>query len=292
MGLQLGPAYVALNIGAANPADRIILTPDSQMSDLTLTLNEPTTDLMTQASTTAADTSITGLDVSAAFSLAETDNLDLFSLIYHGATKEEDPDNPGSFVVSVAQRAGCRVDKYAAIVVAASCDGPTTDPAGWFFMPYAGFFTQDTSLVFGKETQQELAVTLRAFPPPPGNIFFGKKLVRGNYRKFDASLPTVAQLFSGATIAPPTGVNATSPSAGQLQATWTAPTTPGGTITGYVAQYALDGTTNWTGSQTLGANTTTATWSVPAGSYIVRVRTVANNGQSAFAVDSTPATVA
>lgn len=193
MGLKLGPAYVAWDI---QEGDRIVLTPDGQMSDLTLTLNEPATGLKTQAATTDADMAVTGLEASATFSLADTDNLNYFSRIYHGAIKEQDPGSPSESIVSLVQKAGCRVVKRPALIVSASCDGPTSDPAGWFFMPYAGLFTQDSSLTFSKDSQRSLNVTLKAFPPPLGSIFYGKKLIRGNYRKFDATLPTIAQLFT------------------------------------------------------------------------------------------------
>jgi len=178
------PAYIRFNFGAVAAGDdpgEILITPADQMDAMTLTFTEMFSDQMSQASQSRADAVISGFNVEASISIADVGNMALFNSIFQGS----DVLNTGSGgtlkqLTGIASRPGCPVLKRPTMIKLASCEGESTDPLDWFYLPSAALFTSDTSFSFSNSDQTSYTVTLSAFDPEPSSQFFPYKALRGD----------------------------------------------------------------------------------------------------------------
>jgi hypothetical protein len=176
--LLTAPAYYRFNFGSS---DEILIRPSDQMDASTLTFTELFSDQMTQASQSRADVVVAGLNVEATISIANIGDMKLFNAIFQGSDDLSTGSGASRKVLTgIASRPGCPVFKAPCMIKLASCDGESTDPSDWFFLPNAALFTNDTSFTFGNSDQTSYTVTLSAFDPEPFSDYFPHKILRGD----------------------------------------------------------------------------------------------------------------
>jgi hypothetical protein len=174
----MGPATITLDAGSPS---QFVITPDMQLNDASLTVTEMTQDTATQ-STDQDATFIIDLMVSGQFSISDLASLDFFAKIYHGSDTRETAGE--TTAVGLAARPGCLVDQYPILIQLNDCDGVTTDKNYWYYLPAASFFTENSSIAFGRKTQQELTVSVRGYVPDVANPYYPYKAIRGDYTLF------------------------------------------------------------------------------------------------------------
>jgi hypothetical protein len=187
--LLTAPAYYRFNFGSP---DEVLIRPSDQMDASTITFTELFSDQMTQASQSRADAVIAGFNVEATISIANMGDMKLFNAIFQGS----DDLSTGSgasrkTLTGIASRPGCPVFKAPCMIKLASCDGESTDPLDWFYLPSAALFTNDTSFTFGNSDQTSYTVTLSAFDPDPFSDYYPYKALRGDISAITPIVRTV-----------------------------------------------------------------------------------------------------
>jgi hypothetical protein len=187
--LLTAPAYYRFNFGSP---DEVLIRPSDQMDASTITFTELVSDQMTQASQSRADAVISGFNVEATISIANIGDMKLFNAIFQGS--DDLSTGTGAerkILTGIASRPGCPVFKAPCMIKLASCDGESTDPNDWFYLPNAALFTNDTSFTFGNSDQTSYTVTLSAFDPDPFSDYYPHKVLRGDISAITPIVRTV-----------------------------------------------------------------------------------------------------